>query len=580
MPNQVTPIRSKPTSPSAPAAVSGARPAVDSRDTGPATSRDTVADTGRIAYKWKVLITVLFGITMIILDSTVVNVAFQTLRREFGGNLADSQWVLSIYVLALGISTPTSGFLGDRFGTKRVYLFGLALFVCGSVLCGFAPTLTLLIVARLIQGIGGGLAQPLGPAMIYRAFPTNEIGRALGLFGIALVVAPALGPIMGGLLIDANLWRLIFFINVPIGLVGVLLGSRFLRNDKAPIKPAFDPLGLIFAVIGFGAVLYAASTAEANGFGSPQTLITFGIGIAGLIIFAIVELFVVKQPLLNLRLFGNRIFLNATLVGYVATIALFGAEFLMPLYLQAMRGLTALESGLTLLGVAAASAFTTPLAGRLYDKIGPRPMVIIGFGLLIVNTWQLSLIQALTPVATIVVLLFIRGLAVGLTLQTTFTTAMGSVPRDLLPRGSSLLNATRFVVQAVAVAALATLLTGSLSPAIQAQSSQLQSDQAVNPARFGVCETPGVTLANNIPGAALARVKQLPAAQQAPATANIRAGLEQTCSEYIQGFQNTYRITFFAAILALIAGAFLPGWPGKWAGRANLQGARPVAMGH
>ncbi len=533
-------------------------------------------------YKWKVLISVAFGIFMIILDSTVVNVAFQTLRSEYGRPLADTQWVLSIYVLALGITTPMSGFLGDRFGTKRVYLFGLSLFVLGSLLCGLAPSLNLLIVARAIQGIGGGIAQPLGPAMLYRAFPVREIGKALGLFGIVLTVAPALGPILGGLLVDANLWRAIFFLNIPIGIAGVFLGSRFLRNEKAPKKPTFDPLGLVLSVIGFGSVLYAASIAESNGWTSGNTLTFFGIGVAALIAFAVVELFVVKEPMLNLRLFGGRVFTNATLIGYVTTVALFGAEFLMPVYLQAMRGRTALESGTILLGVAAASAIATPTAGRLYDKIGPRPLVVVGFILLCINTWQLSLIEALTPISTIVGLLFIRGLAVGMTLQTTFTTALGAVPRDQLPRGSSLQNSTRFVVQAVAVAALATVLSSSLSQEVRAQQDAARNaNPSVRAAPFGVCETPGVAAADNIPAAALEQIKAAPLKQQEAAKAAIRARLDNACVENIRGFENTYRITFYASIVALILGLFLPGWPGKWLGRAGAQaGPPPTSGGH
>jgi DHA2 family multidrug resistance protein len=549
----------------------------------PATTATTAPalppDTGRIPYKWKVLISVVFGIFMIIIDSTVVNVAFRTLQREFGGSIADSQWVLSIYVLALGITTPMSGFLGDRFGTKRIYLLGLILFVIGSLCCGFAPSLALLIVARMLQGIGGGLAQPLGPAMLYRAFPASEIGAALGIFGIALVVAPALGPILGGLLVDANLWRFIFFINVPIGIVGVVLGSRFLRNDKAPVKPKFDPLGLTFAVIGFGSILFAASTAEVNGFTSPQTLTAFGIGVAGLIVFAIIELFIVKEPLLNLRLFKIPTFLNATLVGYVATIALFGAEFLMPLYLQAMRGLTALETGFVLLAVAVASGITTPLAGRLYDKIGPRPLIVTGFALLCINTWQLAQIEALTPISWIVFLLVIRGLAIGLTLQTTFTTALGAVPMSQLPRGSSLQNSTRFVVQAVAVAVLATVLTSTLSPDVRAQQEAARANAGAAAQRYGLCETPGVAPADNIPAAALEPLKNLSADQQAAAKQQILAGLNEACQENIQGFELVYRFTFFASVAALIIGAFLPGWPGKWAGRAAMR-SQSMPAGH
>src|SRR5215213_2277815 len=186
--------------------------------------------------KWKVLIAVMFGIFMIILDSTVVNIAFQTLRREFGATLADAQWVLSIYVLSLGVTTPVSGYLADRFGIKRIYLLGLAIFVIGSFFCGLAPSLGWLISARALQGFGGGIAQPLGPAQLYRAFPPKEQGTALGYFGIALVVAPALGPILGGFLIDLNLWRGIFFINIPIGIIGITLAYKLLKGTREARK--------------------------------------------------------------------------------------------------------------------------------------------------------------------------------------------------------------------------------------------------------------------------------------------------------------------------------------------------------
>ena len=442
--------------------------------------------------KWKVLISVIFGIFMIILDSTIVNIAFPTLRVKFGASVAQAQWVISIYVLALGVTTPVSGFLADRFHIKRIYLLGLGIFTLGSLLCGFAPSLGLLIAARALQGIGGGMSQPLGPAQLFRAFPPKEQGTALGFFGIAIVVAPALGPLLGGWLVDLNLWRLIFFINVPIGIVGVFLGSRFLLDYRTGTKPLFDPLGLLTAIVGFGAVLYAATVAETNGWTGPLTLTLFAVGAAALIVHAIIELRFAKDPLMNLRIFSNRTFLNAALVGYVATLALFGAEFLMPLYLQAFRGRTALEAGLILLAVAATSAFTTPLAGRLFDKIGPRMIMVTGFILLCINTWQLAQLQAATPISYIVFLLALRGLAIGLTLQTSYVTAMSSVPLDLLPRGSSLLNSTRFVVQAVSVAALATVLVSFVTSDVRAQQQQMQEAPTAAVVRFGVCETPGV----------------------------------------------------------------------------------------
>src|ERR1043165_6667321 len=460
--------------------------------------------------KWKILISVMFGIFMIILDSTVVNVAFTTLRREFGASLADAQWVLSVYVLSLGVTTPVSGFLADRFGIKRVYLFGLAVFVIGSFLCGLAPSLTWLIAARALQGFGGGVSQPLGPAQLYRAFPPKEQGTALGYFGIVLVFAPALGPILGGWLVDANLWRLIFFLNIPIGILGVILGSRFLLDYQVERKPAFDPFGLITAVIGFGSVLYAASIAETNGWTGGTTLLAFGIGILALILHVIIELRM-KEPMSSLRLFTIPTFLNAALVGYVATLAMFGAEFLMPVYLQAFRGRNALETGFILLGIAIPSGIMTPLAGRLYDKIGPRMNLIVGFSILCINTWQLSQIGPTTPISYVIFLLPLRGLAFGLTLQTSFVAALSSIPLDILPRGSSLVNSTRFVVQAVAVAALATVLSSAVSPDLRAQQDQMQDAQTSSSVRFGICETPGVKTEENLPPGTSAKLGSLSA---------------------------------------------------------------------
>jgi EmrB/QacA subfamily drug resistance transporter len=521
--------------------------------------------------KWKILITLIFGIFMIILDSTIVNIAFPTLRLAYGASLANAQWVISIYVLALGISTPVSGFLGDRFDIKRVYLFGLAVFTLGSFLCGLAPNLGLLIVFRALQGIGGGISQPLGAAQLYRAFPPKEQGVAFGIFGIALVVAPALGPILGGWLVGINLWRAIFFVNVPIGIVGVSLGTRFLVDYKTGRRPLFDPLGLLTALIGFGAVLYAASIAENYGWTGLVTILVLVLGMAVLVLHAFYELRIAKEPMTTLRLFLNPTFLTASLVGYVATLALFGAEFLMPLYLQSFRGRTALEAGFILLGVAATSAFATPLAGRLFDKIGPRTIMVVGFIILCINTWQLSLLTATTSIPFIFFLLALRGLAVGMTLQTSYVTALGSVPLDLLPRGSSLLNSTRFVVQAISVATLATILVGFISPSIKSQMDQLQESQTSLTTPFGVCETPGVSAENNLPPGTSTSLAALPAQAATAARARIVSELKQACDQSMQGFEAAYRLTFYSSIGALLLALFLPGWPGKWAGRGSTQ---------
>jgi EmrB/QacA subfamily drug resistance transporter len=519
-----------------------------------------------LAQRWKVLITLMIGIFMIILDSTIVNIAFPTLRLAFGANLADTQWVISIYVLALGVTTPVSGFLADRFDIKKVYLFGLGLFTFGSFLCGFAPNLGTLIAARALQGIGGGIAQPLGAAQLYRTFPPQEQGKAFGIFGISLVAAPALGPVLGGWLVGAHLWRLIFFVNVPIGILAVSLGTRFLIDYRTGRRPLFDPLGLVSAVIGFGAILYAASIAENFGWTSKLTLGVLVLGVVVLIVHAMYELKGAREPLMTLRLFAVPTFLKASLIGYVATVALFGAEFLMPLYLQSFRGRSALEAGIILLGVAGTSAVATPLAGRLYDRIGPRAIMVVGFIVLCINTWQLAHLEALTPIPYIVFLLALRGLAIGLTLQTSYVTALSSIPNSILPRGSSLLNSTRFVVQAIAVASLATILVGSLSPLVKSQMERMQEGQPATTI-FGICETPGVSAENNLPPGTEASLANLPKQSVAAAREKIVNGLQQACQESMDGFESAYRLTFYASVGALALAFFMPGWPGKWSGR-------------
>jgi len=518
--------------------------------------------------KWLVLSTVIFGFFMVLLDTTVILVAFQALHQEFGGSLNESQWIISVYIMAMGIIMPLAGFLADRLGSKKVYLAGLGLFSLGSLLCGLSSSLYMLIAFRVIQGIGGGIAMPLGVSLLLQAFPTEEHGTALGYYGIVSLVAPALGPILGGWLVNLNLWRVIFFINPPIGLLGVLLGMRFLREHKGQKHYPLDVPGIITEIIGFGAILYAASIAAVSGWTSGTTLAWFGVGAVGLVAFVLVELFVAKEPLLDLRLFGNRIFLNASLLSYVSVIALFGAEFLLPIYLQELRGRSPLETGFILLPMAITSGILVILSGRIYDKIGPRPLMISGFAILAVNTWQLSLIRADTSIGWIIFLLSIRGIALGLTAQTTMVTALSVVPARYLHRGSSLSSATRQVVQAIGVAFLATILASALSPAVQNLQDQINNATPASASLIqtvGFCEAtaPGAPPAN---GASVdpAAAPTQPGLGQTPPSTTL---LQQACAENVVGFERSYKVTFYASLVALVLGFFLPGWPQKWTGR-------------
>jgi len=509
-------------------------------------SNDTssVAGGGDSSYKWKVLASVVVGLFMVILDATVVNVALRALQEKYAASTSDVQWVISLYTLALGIATPLSGFLGDRLGVKRVYISGLAIFVLGSVLCGLAPSLPLLIAARGLQGIGGGIALPLGTAMLFGAFPPEQRGAAFGVFGIVLVFAPASGPLLGGWLVDHNLIPWIFFINLPIGLLGLTVSGRFLRGGRGRRTAHADLAGIILAPSGFGALLFAASIAGQPGAGwtDGRVLAGLGAGIALLAALVVAELRA-ADPLLDLRLYRLRGFALGSAVGLIGTVALFGAEFLLPLYLQVLRGRTAFEAGLFLLPLAIASGIVIPLSGVLTDRIGPRVPVVAGFVLLAFNTYQLSKITLTTSLGYITLLVVLRGIGIALVVQNAQVAALTDVPPARLTRATPLYSATQQTLQAIGVAVLATILATAVT----------------------------ITLPKGAGGAA-GNLSGLPA----PAREAALAALHQFQGQYITGLEHAYLAAFAVSIVATLLALFLPGWPDAY--RRRAQTAAPDVM--
>lgn len=490
------------------------------------------------SYKWKVLASVVVGLFMVILDSTVVNVALRSLQEKYIASTSDVQWVISLYTLALGISTPLSGFLGDRFGTKRIYLTGLTLFVIGSVLSGLAPSLPLLIAARGIQGIGGGIALPLGSAMLFTAFPPNQRGIAYGIFGVVLVFAPATGPLLGGWLVDHGQLPWIFFINLPIGIAGIAVAWKLLREHRRTGAVPIDLAGILLAPIAFGSILYATSIAgePGAGFTDRRVIAGFAIGLVGLIGLIVAEVRS-ADPLLDLRLFGIRTFAEGAVVSMIGGVALFGAEFLLPLYLQVLRGRTAFEAGLFLLPLALAAGVVSPLAGRLADTIGPRLPVVAGFLLLAFNTFQLSRLTLDTNFGFIVFLVFIRGVGVALVIQNAQVAAVADVPVRKLTRATPLLSSGNQTIQAIGVAVLATILSGAVTLTIPPQ------------------------FASASPG----DIAHLPPQLQQ----QIHAALHTFQTQYLAGLGHAYLAAFAISIVATLLGLLLPGWPGKYRRRAS-----------
>jgi EmrB/QacA subfamily drug resistance transporter len=409
------------------------------------------------------LAAIVLGTFMAILDNTVVNVALPTLERFFKVDLHAIQWVVTGYMLAQAAVIPLSGWLGDRFGAKRLYLISISLFVLGSMLCAVAPSSTMLIAFRVLQGLGGGMLMPIGMSFIYRLSPPERRGLVMGLFGIPILLAPALGPVLSGWLVQYVDWRWIFLINVPVGVVAVTLGLRALPNLGAQrAVGALDTLGALLAPLGFAAVSFGISESTTAGWTGTSTLLGLAVGAVALIAFAAREL-TTAAPLLELRVFRSLDFSLAIVTQWVGQAALFGALFLVPLFLQQVRGYGAFDTGLFTLPQAIAAAVFMPIGGRLFDRIGARVPVFIGLVLITISTWFLAQITATTTGEDLRWVLAMRGAGMGLMMMPLTTHLLNSAPRNLVSRVTSLMSALQNVVGSLAIATLATILQNQVT---------------------------------------------------------------------------------------------------------------------
>jgi EmrB/QacA subfamily drug resistance transporter len=408
-----------------------------------------------LPYKWLVVIAVIFGIFTSVLDTTIVNIAISKLQAVFGASLDRIQWVSTGYTLALTVSIPIFSYLADRFGIKRIYLISSGLFVFASALCGLAWNLESLIFARVLQGLGGGALMPLATAQIYAEFPPSERGRAAAFLGVPILLAPALGPTIGGFIIQYADWRLIFYLNVPIGIVGVIVGMFVLRERRSPVVRSLDVPGLILSTLGFSSLVYGIAEAGDKGWDSLTVGGFLGFGLLCIILLIIVELGT-SAPLLDLRLFREWNFIFGNLLTWTLQIGMFGALFLLPIFLQGLRGLSPVQAALVLMPSALVTAVMLPIGGVLVDRLGAKPVIITGVISLTLTSYALSHLTLQTSFTTLQFWLLGRSVALSFTLQPAQVVALYNVPREALSRATSLQNLLRQVVVAFGTALLST----------------------------------------------------------------------------------------------------------------------------
>ena len=407
--------------------------------------------------RWLPLAVTTIGSFMSILDTQIVNIALPNILTHFNASLSSGQLIVTAYVMALAVVIPLSGFLGERLGMKRLYMFTLACFVAGSAMCGPAWDVHSLIFFRILQGLGGGMLQPLGMALVFTMITPLERPRFIALLGIPVLLAPLIGPSVGGYMVEYASWRMIFLINVPVGILDILLAYRLLKETPRRTELKLDTPGFIFAAIAFPSLLLGLSRGSDLGWTSWFVLLLFTVGAASLVLFVIRELNH-HDPMLRIRLFALPMFRLSLFTQWLGIFSIFGLNVVIPLYLQRVHELTPAQAGLVLLPMGFVAFATMNLAGRLYNRLGPRPIVVTGLSVLALTTFGWSLVGADTATPILMVLVCGRGLGMGMFGQILQVVSYNAIAADQVSRATSLVNVCQRISTAFATATLTTVL--------------------------------------------------------------------------------------------------------------------------
>ncbi len=428
------------------------------------------------ANKWLILMNVMIGTFMAVLDSTVVNTGLPVMMGTLGTSINTAEWILNAYLLAMASILPAAAWLADRFGFKKIYLLSIIVFTFGSFMCGNSDSINELIFWRVIEGLGCGAIMPVGMAIITNAFPIEQRGLALGFWSIASATSISFGPWIGGFIVDNLNWNYIFFLNVPVGIICIFLTIVLQKEYKLPISNKFDVPGFFTSSIFLPLFLYGLSQVNSStntqGWSSPLVLGSMWLSAILFILFIFVELRS-DHPIINLRLFKDKIFLCSNIIFFVFGIAMFGSTFLVPLYLQDNLGYTATQAGMTFIPRGIIQGIISPIAGRMSQKIDARILIFTGLILMIISFYMNTQLSFLTTEWFVILFLCLRGAGMGILFTPLLTISLNNIKKEFIADASGLTNIVRQIGGSVGIAVFSFMLTTRTTYHTQRYSEQI-----------------------------------------------------------------------------------------------------------
>ncbi|CAC7175201.1 drug resistance transporter [Staphylococcus aureus] len=426
----------------------------------------------------KILAALLFGMFIAILNQTLLNVALPKINTEFNISASTGQWLMTGFMLVNGILIPITAYLFNKYSYRKLLLVALVLFTIGSLICAISMNFPIMMVGRVLQAIGAGVLMPLGSIVIITIYPPEKRGAAMGTMGIAMILAPAIGPTLSGYIVQNYHWNVMFYGMFIIGIIAILVGFVWFKLYQYTTNPKADIPGIIFSTIGFGALLYGFSEAGNKGWGSVEIETMFAIGIIFIILFVIRELRM-KAPMLNLEVLKFPTFTLTTVINMVVMLSLYGGMILLPIYLQNLRGFSALDSGLLLLPGSLIMGLLGPFAGKLLDTIGLKPLAIFGIAVMTYATWELTKLNMDTPYMTIMGIYVLRSFGMAFIMMPMVTAAINALPGRLASHGNAFLNTMRQLAGSIGTAILVTVMTTQTTQHLSAFGEELDKTNPV-----------------------------------------------------------------------------------------------------